>query len=105
MPIRRQIRNSEPGARPAKIRLLVADENRMNCQLLITALKRCRKIRVVARAINSDQVLQEIKANNPNVALVSANLQDGSLSGFSVARELRTQYPALRTILLLDSAE
>ena len=91
--------------RSDEVRLLVADENQMNCQLLISALKRCARIRVVACATSSEQILSEIKANNPNVALISATLRDGSLSGFLVARELRTQHPKVRTILLVDSAE
>lgn len=87
------------------VRLLVADENRMNCQLLITALRRYRRIRVIGRATSTEQVLSEVRANHPNVALISASLQDGSLSGFSVVRELRTHSPEIRTVLLLDSAE
>lgn len=91
--------------RSSMVRLLVADENRMNCQLLITALRRYRRIRVIGRATSTEQVLSEVRANHPNVALISASLQDGSLSGFSVVRELRTHSPEIRTVLLLDSAE
>jgi DNA-binding NarL/FixJ family response regulator len=88
-----------------EIRLLVADENRMNCQLLITALKRCARIRVVGCATSAEQITSEIRASNANVALISATLRNGSLSGFLVVRELRSQYPDVRTILLLDSAD
>lgn len=91
--------------RAGAVRLLVADESRMNCQLLIAALRRYRRIRVVARATTSEQVIAEVQASHPSVALISAALQDGSLSGFSVARDLRVQFPELRIILLLDSAE
>ena len=90
---------------PSKVHLLVADENRMNCQLLIAALTRCRQLHVVARATTSEQVLSEIAAANPNVALISANLQDGSRAGFTVVRELRSRFPNVRTVLLLDSGE
>jgi DNA-binding NarL/FixJ family response regulator len=91
--------------RRRKVRLLVADENRMNCQLLIGALHRCRYVKVVARANRSEEALTEVKNNHPNVALISGNLQDGSLTGFAVVRELRSSNPEIRTILLLDSAE
>jgi DNA-binding NarL/FixJ family response regulator len=97
--------NDADSTLPGEVRLLVADENRMNCQLLISALKRCGRIRVVACATSSEQILSEIKATSPNVALISATLRDGSLSGFLVARELRTQCPEVRTILLVDSPE
>lgn len=87
------------------VRLLVADENPMSCQLLMGALRRCRWIEVVARATSSTEALDEVRRNRPNMALVSASLQDGSLTGFSVIRELRATYPHVRTILILDSAE
>jgi two-component system, NarL family, nitrate/nitrite response regulator NarL len=87
------------------VRLLVADENRMNCQLLISALKRSSRIRVVSCATDSEQILTEVESTNPNVALISATLRDGSLAGFMVVRELRTQFPDLRSVLLMDSGE
>jgi DNA-binding NarL/FixJ family response regulator len=77
----------------------------MNCQLLITALQRYRRIQIVARATNSEQILSGAKTNRPTVALISASLQDGSLSGFAAVRELRAQSTEIRTILLLDSPE
>lgn len=87
------------------VRLLVADENPMSCQLLMGALRRSRWITVVARATRSDEAVEEAGKSRPNVALVSASLQDGSLTGFSVVRELRNLHPHVRTILVLDSPE
>lgn len=87
------------------IRLIVADQNLMNCQLLVGALRRCRRIEVVARATSSEQILAEAKASQPGVALIGANLQDGSLAGFEVVRRLRNLHPEIRAVLLLDSAD
>jgi len=107
MPERRATTRSSESKnfRSSTVRLLVADGNRMNCQLLITALQRYRRIQIVARATNSEQILSGARANRPSVALISASLQDGSLSGFAAVRELRAQSTEIRTILLLDSAE
>lgn len=103
---RATVRTSGPkNRRSSTVRLLVADENRMNCQLLITALQRYRRIQVIARATTSEQILAGGRANRPTVALISTTLQDGSLSGFSAVRELRAQSPEIRAILLLDSAQ
>ncbi len=96
---------STPKPRSDMVRLLVADQNLMNCQLLIGALRRCRRIEVVARATGSAQVLAEVQASRPSVALIGANLQDGSLSGFGIVRKLRNAYPEVRAVLLLDSAD
>ena len=87
------------------IRLIVADQNLMNCQLLVGALRRCRRIEVVARATSSDQILAEAKASLPSVALIGATLQDGSLAGFEAVRRLRNLHPEIRAVLLLDSAD
>jgi two-component system nitrate/nitrite response regulator NarL len=96
---------STPKPRIDTVRLLVADQNLMNCQLLIGALRRCRRIEVVARATGSAQVLAEVQASRPSVALIGANLQDGSLSGFGIVRKLRNAHPEVRAVLLLDSAD
>src|SRR5579863_5827349 len=96
---------SDSSSARGNVRLLVADENPMSCQLLMGALRRCRWIKVVARATSSSEALEEVRRNRPNMALVSASLQDGSLTGFSVVRELRAMHPHVRTILVLDSAE
>jgi two-component system nitrate/nitrite response regulator NarL len=60
---------------------------------------------VVARATTSEQILAEAKASQPSVALIGANLQDGSLTGFEVVRRLRDLHPEMRAVLLLDSAD
>jgi DNA-binding NarL/FixJ family response regulator len=98
-------RKAIPENRTSAIRLVVADQNLMNCQLLVGALRRCRRIEVVARATSSEQILAEAKASRPNVALIGANLQDGSLTGFEAVRRLRDLHPQIRAVLLLDSAD
>lgn len=98
-------RKADPQRRSSGIRLIVADQNLMNCQLLAGALRRCRNIEVVARVTNSERILAEAKANHPSVALIGANLEEGSLTGFSAVRRLRTAYPEVRAVLLLDTAD
>lgn len=92
------------GETKQKIRLLVADESPMSCQLLIRALRPFRQLQVVGRATRSADVLAEARNSRLDVALISGTLQDGGLSGFGAVRQLRTTHPQVRTILLLDSA-
>ncbi len=94
-----------PQRRGGDIRLIVADQNLMNCQLLVGALRRCRRIEVVARATSSEQILAAAKVTQPSIALIGANLQDGSLTGFEAVRRLRNSHPEIRAVLLLDSAD
>jgi two-component system response regulator DevR len=77
----------------------------MTCQLLVGALRRCRRIEVVARATSVEQILAEIKVSQPAVALLGANLQDGPLTGFEVVHRLRNLHPEIRAVLLLDRAD
>jgi two-component system, NarL family, nitrate/nitrite response regulator NarL len=96
---------SASGEPQKKVRLLIADENSMSCQLLIRALRPFRQLQVVARATTSAEVISEARAWRPDVALISGNLHDGSMTGFAAVRQLRSTHPEVRTILLLDSAE
>ena len=98
-------RKAGPQSRNSDIRLIVADQNLMNCQLLVGALRRCRRIEVVARATSAEQILAEIKVSQPSVALIATNLQDGPLTGFEVVRRLRDLHPGIRAVLLLDTAD
>lgn len=77
----------------------------MSCQLLIRALRPFRQLQVVARATTSAEVLNLVRVYRPDVALISGNLRDGSMSGFTTVRQLRSSHPEARTILLLNSAE
>ena len=98
-------RKAGPQHRTSDIRLIVGDQNLMNCQLLVGALRRCRRIEVVARATSSEQILAEVRTCQPSVALIAANLQDGSLTGFEVVRRLRNLHPEIRVVLLVESAD
>ena len=85
------------------ISVLVADENRMACQLLTSSLQRNSNFRVVGCATSMSEVLAALKQEPAQVAVISANLQDGPLSGFQLLRELRSSHPRTRAVLLLDS--
>ena len=91
---------------PSGLTVLIADSSRMGCQLLAAALKRRpQHINVVAAEVNSTETLNAAKKHASHVALISANLQDGSLVGFKVLRELHASHPKTRVIMLLDSPE
>jgi len=87
------------------ISVLVADENRMACQLLTSSLQRNSNFRVIGCATSMSEVLQSLKQEPAQVAVISVNLQDGPLSGFQLLRELRSSHPQTRAVLLLDSSE
>jgi two-component system nitrate/nitrite response regulator NarL len=88
------------------IRVGVADATRMNSQLVVGALKRCRSnFEVHALTSNSGDAFRELQKHRPDVAVISAQLEDGPLTGFKVLHQLRTTEPKTPTVMLLDSTE
>lgn len=87
------------------ISVLVADSSQMGCQLMAKALRRSHyRFNVVGAAVDSAGILNFAKEHQPDLAVISANLQDGPLMGFKVLRELRASHPKTRVVILLDSS-
>jgi two-component system nitrate/nitrite response regulator NarL len=94
-----------PRARTQHIRVLIADETLMGCQLLGNALTHSRfRFEVVACAISRSEIMRYMSADTTEVALVSEGLQEGSVVGFQVLSELRASFPSTRVVILLRVA-
>jgi two-component system, NarL family, nitrate/nitrite response regulator NarL len=88
------------------IRVAVADATRMNSELMVTALKRCRSnFDVQTLTSNSSVAFRELHDSEPDVAVISARLEDGPLTGFRILRELRAVESKIPSVMLLDSKE
>lgn len=88
------------------IRVLVSDSTRMGCQLLADALRRSDHGFVVsACGANSREILSALVEKKPQVALISAHLEDGPRAGFPVLRQAQTCSPKTRSILLVEASE
>jgi len=88
------------------IRVAVADATRMNGELTVTALKRaCSNFNVQTLTSNSLIALCELRASQPDVAVISARLEDGPLTGFRVLHGIRTVESKIPSVMLLDSLE
>jgi DNA-binding NarL/FixJ family response regulator len=84
------------------ISVLVADNTRMNTDLLADAVERNPNFQIV-RSIASDTHLMQIASElQPDVAVISAGLGDESSRGCEIARKLRTASPSTNAILLMD---
>jgi two-component system, NarL family, nitrate/nitrite response regulator NarL len=95
-----------PSATPLPpIRVLVADETPLSCQLLKNALSRAHsRLEVVLCATNRAQLAQSLSGRLVDVALLSESLEDGPFAGFQALHELHTSFPAVRVVMLLKSA-
>ena len=88
------------------IRVAVADATRMNSQLIVGALKRCHSnFDVQALTSNSLVAFGEMQDYRPDVAVISARLEDGPLTGFKILHQVRVSESKTPTVMLLDSTE
>jgi DNA-binding NarL/FixJ family response regulator len=87
------------------VSILIGQVNALSCELLADALKRQSCFKVVARAATTLEVLEAIQSFRVDVALISAELRDGPLSGFVALRQVHECQPQVRSIMLLDNPD
>jgi DNA-binding NarL/FixJ family response regulator len=86
------------------VRLLVADESAMGCELLRNAFKDFdHQFEVAACEVTSSQVVRYMAEGRVDVALISSDLGDGRFMGLKALRELHLSHPAGRVVILFDS--
>jgi len=88
-----------------RLRVLAADSTAMSTQLLVEALARDSQFHMIEISASGAAIVQLAKRDRPHVAVVSASFRDGQMGGFELVREVRTQSPETRAIMLLDSSE
>jgi DNA-binding NarL/FixJ family response regulator len=95
-----------PQSSPQTIRVGIADATRMNSQLIVDALKRGRhNFEVCAVTSNSSQTVSDLQSLRPDVALISARLEDGPFNGFRVLEQLRAARSTFPSIMLVDTIQ
>jgi DNA-binding NarL/FixJ family response regulator len=87
------------------ISVLIASKTAMAGELFAVALNRKPLFRVVTSVTTIHEVDEALRSTEFDVALISAALADGPLSGFAALRLLRESAPEVKTVLLLDSPE
>lgn len=87
------------------ISVLIANPDSMVRELLIGALNRHRQFRVVDSATTAQGVLEALQSKGVDVALITANLADGPLSGFGTLRQIRESFPDVKSVILLNGHE
>ena len=91
---------------PDRIRVVVAESSRMASQLIEGSFQKHRqKFEVHAFSGGSAETLRELERKQPDVAIVSSDLQDGPLMGFKVLHRLRDSNSRISTVMLLNSSE
>ena len=86
------------------IRVLIALDSSMDCQLLLSASKRSRQqLSIVAWVVSRTDILRCFSRGNIDVALINADLEDGRLSGLEVLTEIHNSYPGTPLVMLFDA--
>jgi DNA-binding NarL/FixJ family response regulator len=87
------------------ISALFANPNQLTRELVMTALNRHQQFRVVATPTTAQEVLDAVQSADVDVALISATLADGPLSGLAVLRQVCECSPEVKSVILLDCSE
>jgi DNA-binding NarL/FixJ family response regulator len=90
----------------SEVRVLIAEANQMNCQLVESAIRPRRfKLTVVGSVIESSRALALLKESEPDVALISSQLHEGPLAGFRVLRDMKAYHLRTRAVMLLETRQ
>lgn len=92
--------------RPAEpIRVLVANSNAIESELLAAAIGRNRRFVAVGAAVNSADIRNLTCDRRPDVLLITASLDDEPNAGLDMLLDFRTSFPSLKIVMLLDSPD
>lgn len=90
----------------ANVRVFVAESSALNCQLVERAFRPKRNhIDVVGSAFHADAAVAFLRENQPDVVVISANLQDNALGGYRFLRDVRSVTIRTRSVMLLHSRD
>ena len=87
------------------ISIIVADANVMASRFVCAELKKYSQFDLVGCAATVGELLALFERRKAKVALISATLQDGLLSGLAIFPLLREKYSDVRLILMIDHPE
>ena len=83
--------------------VLVGDSSRIHSHLLAEALERDPRLRIAGSASSSHEFLAMAARTNPDVVVISANLDDNPAGGMAALREFYETHPQTPSVMLLDS--
>jgi two-component system, NarL family, nitrate/nitrite response regulator NarL len=86
------------------IRVLVVEESRIYTRLLSDALEADTSLEVIPFESDTQNLAQQIKSQRIDVLVISSALDGKPARGLELIRELRSNFPQLRALALLDSS-
>ena len=95
---------SIPSPPSDRIRVLIADSNRMQAQLLAGALRRHHEFQVTACRMETNSILQAVSSRPPAVALLSVSSAASFSDTVPTLRRFHLSQPQIAKLLLVESA-
>jgi DNA-binding NarL/FixJ family response regulator len=87
------------------IRVLLADSNQTQCQLLASALRRQPGLNVSSCRSELAECLDSVEAVKPDVLLVGASIPENSYGLLDLVRTVRSSFPKVAIVVLLNAPE
>jgi DNA-binding NarL/FixJ family response regulator len=95
--------NSSPASSSVAIPVLIADSNRMQAQLLTSALRRRSEFRISTCAVDEASIVRAVAANSAKVVVLSLNQSDSVANQMAGMRRVHLFHPATAKVLLVES--
>jgi DNA-binding NarL/FixJ family response regulator len=92
-----------PAAASAAIAVLIADSNRMQAQLLTSALRRRSEFRISTCPVDIASILQAVASTPANVVVLSLNHSIDVASQMAAMRRVHFSHPTVAQVLLVES--
>ncbi len=87
----------------AELTVLLADESKMDCQLLAQAMQRHSRFQVLDCVTSASEAASAICDRQPDIAIINMRLKDGPLAGLIALRRLRVLQSHCRVVMMLDN--
>lgn len=90
-------------AASSAITVLIADSNRMQAQLLTSALRRRSELRISTCPVDIASILQSVASTPAKVVVLSLNRSVNTASQMAAMRQVHLSHPAIANVLLVES--
>jgi len=95
--------SSSLAAAPGSIPVLIADSNRIQAQLLVSALRRRSEFRISTCLVDVDSLLHAFTLTPVKVVLLSLNRSVEIAAQMEAMRRIHLSHPAIAKVVLVDS--
>ena len=93
-----------PATASDAVSVLVADSNRMQAQLLTSALRRRTEFRIATCPMDIPSLLHAAASKSPRVALLSPNTATSAAENMAILRQFHLAHPEVIKIVLVESS-